>query len=589
MTVFRADRLCAAALVAAAFLIPGDGFAQGPPPATQRAVPARPVFPTEGGVEVGALGAPDGPPVGLMDSASGGLPSDIWQDSPRDKIEDMLGRLPIATAVPSVRSLARRLLLTTADAPLGAAAHAFLTVRLRKLLEGGLVGEAAEMALKDQLKTDAELQRLKAEALLFAGRDSAICGPATSERLSDGDVFWVELRAYCYAQAQDQDALELTRSVMHAQGLADPAFDVLLGDVADHTAFSPGDIAAPTALHVYLLNRVGLPVEASLGTQLGIPASLVAMRSANNSPSEKLAAAEAVAPTGAASSTELAAICDAQAFSADQLDRAAAAASSMPFLAGQALLRQAVAHESRAPRKAALIYQALTLGARAGRLIPASGLQADAAAAITPDPGFREMAPIMATALLIAGKVDAAERWPNALNLNAASDHIFASAFAAALDLASPSPARDAAAQQGLSWLLAHETPPQSPDAQYAALVRGLREALGLPDSGAKTDDAKSLAVTPVLGRRPAPGVLLEIDSGLKDPGREGEALLAMLDFIGKEGPSNVAPDVTARFVKALMNFGLPEAAHELALDSLLLFRPVAPPAPAAPSSPTVP
>ena len=42
-------------------------------------------------------------------------------------------RLPLATPVRSVRNLARRLLLTTADAPEGQAPHSFQTVRLRAL------------------------------------------------------------------------------------------------------------------------------------------------------------------------------------------------------------------------------------------------------------------------------------------------------------------------------------------------------------------------------------------------------------------------------------------------------------------------
>ncbi|HEY1614547.1 MAG TPA: hypothetical protein VGF97_12730 [Rhizomicrobium sp.] len=572
-----------AALAMGVLLIGTPAVGQQPPAASV----VRPAPPRQtglpGAVEVGALGAPDGPPAGLLDAGNGGLPPAIWQDSPRDLVEDLLGRAPLATSVPAVRGLTRVLLLTTADAPLGAAPHAFLSVRLRKLLDGGLVDEAADLAMKSAVEGDAELDRLKADALLFAGRDADVCGSATAGRLNKSDSFWIELRAYCYAASNNADAFELTRSVIHAQGQADAAFETLLDDVRNHATASPGDIAAPTALHVFLLNKAGLPVEPSLGEQLGIPASLAAMRSVNNTPSARLAAAEAVAPTGAAPVTELAAIADAQSFARAQIEAARTAADGMPFLAGQALLRQAIREKPNPAARADLVFRALELGASAGRLTLAAGLQADAAASVVPDVSLRPMAPLMATALLLAGKVDAAALWMQLFDQNENTDRTFASTFATALALAAPSAAHDAGAQAGYAWLIAHETP-QSPAAQYATLVRGLYAALGLPLVLPDTTVAPALEIS--LGRRPPPAVLLRIDAGLKDRGREGESLLAMLDFIGTEGPSNIAPEATARFVRTLARFGLAERARALALESLLLFRPILVPVPPRPPPP---
>src|ERR1700690_1132940 len=47
------------------------------------------------GVQVRSLGVLDGPALGLLDAANGGLGGDIWQDTQRARAEEMLKRLPL--------------------------------------------------------------------------------------------------------------------------------------------------------------------------------------------------------------------------------------------------------------------------------------------------------------------------------------------------------------------------------------------------------------------------------------------------------------------------------------------------------------
>jgi hypothetical protein len=61
---------------------------------------------------------------------------------------------------------------------------------------------------------------------------------------------------------------------------------------------------------------------------------------------------------------------------------------------------------------------------------------------------------------------------------------------------------------------------------------------------------------------------------------RKGEALLLILSAIGADGPGDLAPDVTAGFVRTLVQEGVPDAARLLAIDALLLYKPA--PAPIA-------
>lgn len=582
MSVFRAE-LAAAFLLTCTVQAAAEAPAAPAAPMHSAAPAAQPVIP-QSSVQVEALGAPE-PAVGLLDQSNGGLGQGIWTDSSRAAVEELIGRLPLATTAPSVHMLARRLLLTVADPPPGAAPEPFLFARVQKLLGAGLLDDAADLAMKADIPGNTDFQWLRASALLLAGRADDVCGPATNLRLTETTPFWMELRAYCYAAQGNTGALELTRELMHAQGVADKAFDILLDDVVSHHSNNPNGIASPNPLHLYLLRSLRLPVDPSADAELGLPADVVAMRDASDTPAQRIHAAEAPARAGAASPLELTAIADAQNFTPEQIDNATIAAVTLPFLEGQALLRQALARQSDPARKAALLFKALALGGENNEPILSAQLQADGAAAIKPDSSMRNLAPLAATALLAARRPDAAAGWLDALNWNALPDRTYVSAITAMIAVASPDDAARAAdAQKALGWLVANANALPATE-QVATLAIGVYRALGLPGPETPAPVAPPAATPsaaqappsdpPVLpGRRPPPQVRMQIAAGMNDPGRKGEAILAMLDFIGRNGAGDLAPDVTSGFVAALVKMGEPDAARAFALDALLLYQP---------------
>jgi hypothetical protein len=594
----RADWIQASALAAAilawvpgAAAQPGDSRAAAGPPmalgsdataptpeyATPRAVNAAPQNPKMT-IQVRSLGSVDGPPIGLLDTGNGGLGGDIWQDSPRARVEDMLNRLPLATPVVSVHALARRLVLTTADAPIGDARHAFVSVRLRTLLDAGMLEDAGNLAVKVTPKDDPELARLVADSILFAGRDRDVCGAATNARLDSSDPFWVKLRAFCYAASGDAGALDLTRAVMQAQKLDSRGFETLLDDVVARRATPPQHIANPDSLDVFLLQTLGLPVDPDWAQALGRPASVIAMRDADDTPDQRLQAAEDTARAGAAGPADLAKVADAQSFSPDQLSAADSVAPGLPFMAGESLLRQAARDASDPETKKTQIFQALTLAYDANMLPVAAQLQGSASSAVIPDRADRAHAGLMAAALMLGGRAEAAARWYDALDPNDAADKPLIHLLQVELNLVAPNPARAFEAQGALSWFAGEAMNPQpvggDETLSFALLTLGAYDALGLaipPEGRATLARLKSL---PWPGRAPPADVLLRLASARNDSGRRGETLLSMLDFIGARGPGDVAPDATVTFVKALVQMGYAAAAHDLAVDALLLHRP---------------
>ena len=233
----------------------------------------------------------------------------------------LIGDLP-ATTLPSLRDIERRLLLTKADAPTGDAVHAFQTVRLRRLMAFGFANDAATIAMNASVPNDTEFARVQADALLYGGNPSAVCGDATASRTTNAESFWIELRAYCYAQAGDGDALELTQNVMSEQSLSDPMFDALFADVQNHTSDPPPSIDKPTALHVFLIKQLGLPVDEKLGRDLGTPVDMMAFHDERVALDSRIDLAERLIQSGVYSLSDLLALADQAKFSADEIANA---------------------------------------------------------------------------------------------------------------------------------------------------------------------------------------------------------------------------------------------------------------------------
>ena len=518
-------------------------------------------------VSSGDLGLVEGPPVGTLTDDNGGLGQSMWINSDRAEVEDLLGRLPLVSDDPFVRSLARRLVLTVSDVPSGPAKRALVTIRIEKLLQAGLVDEAGTIAASLRLDNDPDFARVQAEALLYAKRDKDVCGPLTATRLTAADPFWLELRTWCFSATGDTDSADLTRAVFDTQGIKDPAFDVLSDDVLKNKKTLPGAIEHPTALHVYLLRMAGLPVTNAIAAKLGTAANAFAARDPRNSPADRLSAAARISATGALSPAELLAILNAQTVLAAQLAQAQATAAKLTFLPAQSLLRRAASLESRPPVKADLLLAALIPGGHIERLPLTAMLQGDIAQALKPDASTVRVRFAVARALILRGKADAAAAW-----YGPGADEADLHAFQVLIDLAAPTPARDAAAQGAYSWFATHAAPQQNPS-PAAALALGLSHVLRHPMPPEADALAGTLGSMRWPGARPSPEDVRKMVEAASQPGRKGEAILRLLVIIGANGPADLPPDIAIECVRTLQQLGMTAEAWALAVEVLALTR----------------
>ncbi len=515
--------------------------------------------PAQSGIVQGDLGVVDGPPAGTLDDSTGGFGQSMWVNAPRAEVEDLLGRVPLVSADPIVRGLARRLLLTVSDAPIGPAKRALVTIRIEKLLQGGLIDEAGTIAAAFHLDNDPDFARVQAEALLYAGRDKDVCGDLTATRLTAPEPFWLELRTFCFALSGDSASAELTQAVLDSQA-KDPAFDLLSADVRTGKKTAPGAIEHPTALHIYLLRKAGLPVTNAIASKLGTAANLLAARDSRNTPADRLAAASRISATGALSPAELLALINTQTVPADQIAQAQAIAPKLIFLPAQSLLHRAASLETRPAEKAALLLAAM---AAPDRLSLTAVLHANILASLKPDATSH---PLLARALILAGKIDAAA----ALYPPGTPEDADLSTFRVLIDLAAPNAARDAAAQAAYAWFARNAVPQKQPS-PAAALALGLSEVLRRP----LPPDARALAGTLQGmrwdGTRPAPDAVRKMVEAASEPGRKGEAILRLLDVVGADGPARVPADVAIECVRVLSQLGLTTEARALAVEALAL------------------
>jgi hypothetical protein len=355
--------------------------------------------------------------------------------------------------------------------------------------------------------------------------------------------------------------------------MTDPAFEKLLDDALKHKTTDPGPIADPTSLDFFLMREAGLPIEPGMAKQLGMPAMIVALDNAKASPEDRAAIAEDVLRAGAAPMSKLIAVADAQAFTPDQLANPDRVAGSFTFFTAQALLRRAAQGEVSDEKKAQYVANALINGMTAHLSEVAAEIQGDTASSLKPGRYSNVSEELIANGLMLAGKPDAAAQWIPVIDPKTFAQ--VAARLEIDLALAAPTPERDAQAEKALALLTAVASVRDTtidPTEYYGftELSLGLFDALNKPLSPEEKAELSALSTVKWQGRRPSN--MAQISDATKQTGRKGEAILLILNDIGPNGAGDLAPDVTVKFARMLMEEGMPDEARELAADSLLLY-----------------
>ena len=540
-------------------------------------------------ITVDHLDTPDPESVGTLDQNTGGLEIDMWAGTPRFFIERLIPLAPNRLASPTLRRLARRLLLSTAIVPPYAVNHVTDTVRgagssliaarverLQSL--GDIEGSMALIEAAPTRGDDPLLLRYKAENFLISDDRGGACAEAFRQQDRVEDVFWQQLVVYCQVLKGNVSEATLGASLLaETSDAEDTVFSAIVDSLSGTPSETISSLRHPTPLHLSMLRSANLPVpDDALGTPSSSLLRMMAL-SPNASLETRLEAAERAARYGAISAERLAQIYAATEFTPSALDNALSLARDDRTPRGRALLYRAGLANSVPAKRAEILKLSFDLALQGGHY----GL-----AVITHEPVLHTLSAAMnlpwfaataARALYAIDRPFPARSWLESLRRQAGSDKSARSAMESLWAMTRLS-GNEFLFDDGveLRWLAGLKS--QSADAGETIAARRrigaayiLFQALDEPlDPAGWRSEISEMQREQVV----VPGSLHRF--ALRDAARErrvGETILLALIVMGEDGPGDTDITVIGEVISALRSIGLANEARSLAIETALNLR----------------
>ncbi len=535
------------------------------------------ISPSLPAIQIENLGRVDADSIGILDESKGGFGPDMWRGTPRAMIERLLPRLPSAMRSPTLRSLARRMLLSAAALPPEDAKvpkTSLLVRRVERLHEMGFVGPAANLIKVAPARlNDINLHRLRVENMLLSNDVGGACGEAKRDSSRLVDAYWQRVVIFCQLMDGNSEAAALGTNLLAESNEAnDPAFFVLANRVSANKSGKLASLKNPSALHLAMVRTTKLKLPKDV-LSTSSPAILRAIGVSPNASLEvQLEAAERAARFGAMSPTRLAEVYGGVEFSEKELEKALSVAAEQRTPRGRALLFRAEQKQSVPAAKAAVIQKALELA------------QADGLYALSVrlyHPVIKEMkvtgelawfAGTASRALLAIGDAEAAQPWLVQLRQRAHRDEEARKQRDGLWALSLLSGAEDRSRidrrEEMIAWLaVLKEADPENAE-RRAGLALALLEAFGAvppPEYwqhilGAA--EGRQVELPPVAYR-----FALRHAAG---DGRRGETVLLLLMMIGSDPLQALDTGTLRDAILALRAIGMPQDAAALGLEAAL-------------------
>lgn len=167
-------------------------------------------------IEQGTLDAPIAFDGGIMDSFSGGLDPNLWEDTSASLAISLIQKAPLKSADPLIKDMLQAVLLSSGVPPQGNLDDQD-SYDQTKLLA---VSEIADLKTLDILVTRlgpaARTPIMQAELALRRNDLQTACG--LSDTITEGraDVFWSRLRTVCHLEREEFAAAELTTDLLRS-------------------------------------------------------------------------------------------------------------------------------------------------------------------------------------------------------------------------------------------------------------------------------------------------------------------------------------------------------------------------------------
>ncbi|MBI1261630.1 MAG: hypothetical protein GC184_07880 [Rhizobiales bacterium] len=527
---------------------------------------------SSGGIVMGTLGTVDMSSTGLIDSQQGSLGADMWDGATRADIDQYLANMPVATSSPVMSDLARRLLLTGAEPPPGAAGGpSMLATRLNRLIAAGDVPHALELANNGSRDRTPSVAIEHARAALAATKPDEACAmlsdipPGNDPAHDEVAAFSIKLSAFCQIRADNKPVAMLTVDLAREEGLDDPLFYSLAGQAIDGIklkAADPAELSIMDASYYRLAERE-LPADAA---SIAAPALLLWLaRDESLSAETRILAGERAVMLRLMTGQELVDLYKLPPFTQVDFDGLQTAQFPASAAMRRALLYQATLAEAVPETRINLIRLAFSTG-EAGHLYFAT-VQAylPVMTSIAPSMAMKDLAPAAVRAYLLIGDEPRAESWFKLMSQGGGIGRN-ARELGAIMGLSAPEGSQDmdAIANDIRADLSSGESRIRS----FAMTEAMLRDALGQTLPGDIWQTIVDVSPT-VTGRMPAQVVLTQLDVASRR-GVVGETVMLAIDALGADGVEDIHPRAVAQVVASLRAVHLDSEARRLATEALL-------------------
>ena len=522
-------------------------------------------------VEVNAVGGIEVDSVGTLSESDGGFGPGMWAGTPRPVAETLLKQIPAHAVSPEMRSLARRLLLSTTPPPEGKAKPgSLIALRASILAEmGDVEGVNALISATPGRGDVADLMRLEADSRLLANDHQRVCQLASGYVGSGtpSDAFWQKAFIFCQSLEKEHSKAALGVALLRESGANDPAFYALVEALAGGKV-TIDKLPEPTPLHLAMARaaRLRLPTDSIASNR---PAILRAVATSPNFPIElRLEAAERAEAVGALNAEVVREIYTNAPFAgADLANPISRAETKTPPLARALLFRSALL-QTVPTAQAEAVVRALASSKEGGRFASTVRTFLPILTRIPAGAELGWFAPEAIRAFLAVGQRDAAEQWIALMRTQALNNEEAKATLRELAPLArlSGNTRWDDWTKDGLAaWW---ETEKKKKDAarEDAALWLSLFEGL---DEPVPADMVSGLLDGPQRANivMPQPALWYRLESAAAAK-RVGETVAVALVILGEGGPGQANPLVMRQILKSLRAVGLQEPARGLAIEA---------------------
>lgn len=544
--------------------------------AAPTALQTAPAVPGRAVIEVNPLGDISLDSIGVLGPDTGGFGQDLWRGADRAAVESLLARLPGDIRSPTLRELARRMLLSIATPPAvpsgapPARGSSLLVIRADRLAAMGEVDGLNELLAVVPSRLDNEtMARARVDGLLVAQDNDEACRHIRNGIAAyNAGPYWQKAMVFCNMVAGDTNKVMLGVDLLREVGAADdPVFLTLASAVIGNKAEVPADVSL-TPLHLAMLGIVGEPVPPSAVAQAS-PALLIAIARSSTADIEVRAhAAELACAAGLITGEALAHIYDAFSFTPGQLANAISTFASGPGPMARAMLYQAARMQSLPATRAEVLRVALQPNAtpEVYQAVVRAFLPLLLEVPATSDVAW--FAGTAGRALYATGKFEAASAWLALGRQEAILNPQAATAVAALWPYSRL--AGDAAMTTDGSlagWSAMRDIAGDAAQARRQALLRGAFQALGEQDALSWNTIAAAADVPP----RPMPAAaLLYALRDASESRRIGETVLLALVVLGTAGPADSHVLALSSAIAALNRLGMGQEARALAIEAAL-------------------